>query len=497
MPELRQYQLNAIQLVRIALTKIGRHIIMVAPCGAGKTEIAAKIIQNVLSSGKKVIFMVDRIVLAEQASARFDKYEIPHGILQGQNERYDPEKPCQIVSAQTLIRRKIPDDIDVIIVDEAHVRSAAVDKLKAYNPDAFYIGLTATPFAKGMAKFWHGVVVAVTTSELTDNGYLVPTVVYAAPKPELGKVKVVAGEYQNKSLAEETDKPKLTADIVSTWKKRGEDRQTLVFAVNRAHAKHIEIAFNDAGVVAESIDCYTKDEERQVIIDRFNACEIRVLVSVMVLTVGFDSPVASCAILACATKSKIKHLQSIGRVLRLYDGKKDAIILDHGGNTERLGFATDDHDYVLDDGKPKKKQESREAKEKLPKACPSCDYIKPAGVHKCPACGFAPERIYSPDFEDGELVEIKKAKKARKEYSVEEKQKFLGGLNMHAKEKGYRKGKGCWGWALKQYEHKFGCSPSSKIQWGYVCEKNDDVKKWIQHMAIAHAANVKKMRGEI
>jgi len=93
-------------------------------------------------------------------------------------------------------------------------------------------------------------------------------------------------------------------------------------------------------------------------------------------------------------------------------------------------------------------------------------------------------------------VEIKKAKKARKEYTLAEKQAFLGGLNKHAKDKGYRKGKGCWGWSLKQYEKKFGCSPSSRMNWSHICEKNEEVNKWITHMAIAHAANVRKMRGE-
>jgi len=439
---------------------------------------------NALSRGKRVVFTVNKIVLAEQASARLDKYEVPHGIHQAQNERYDPDKPCQIASVQTLQRRKTLEGIDIVLVDEAHVHANCLEKIAVYNPDCLFIGLTASPYSK-LAPWWQALVVAVPMKYLMDTGHLVRYDVYAAPSADLTNVKTVAGEFNQKQLAEATDKPRLTGDVVSTYQKIGEGRQGIIFACNRAHANHIAKEFNRRGITAESIDCYTDAEERRGMIKRFNDCGLRILVSIQVITTGFDAPVASYAGLACATKSRIKLCQSLGRILRPCDGKTKAIVADHGGNLSRLGFPEDWHDEELDDGKRAKQSKRKDKPEKLPKACPSCDFIKPAGMHKCPACGFKPENIRDVEFEKGELVKIQKKK--RKEYTTEQKQEFLNGLNEYAKQHGYRKGKGCYGWSLNAYSEKFGCSPSSRMNWSGTGQITDDVKSWIQHKNIAYA----------
>jgi len=497
MPELRKYQAEALQHLRIAFTNSGHHQVLVAPCGSGKTIIAAQIIKSVIERGKKVIFLTDRIVLAEQTSAKLDGYSIPHGIIQAQHPRWEPHQLCQIVSGSTLIRRKIPDDIALIIQDECHVRSKAVTTLMAYNPDAYFVGLTATPFAKGMAKVWDGVVTVTTATRLTEEKHLVPLRYFAKRAPDLSSVKTVAGEFNQKQLGEATDKTELTADVVQTWLKHGENRQTIAFGVNIAHCKHMMREFNKYNIPTEQIDCYTDTEDRRGMLDRFARGETRILVSVAVLSVGFDETSASCCIMACATKSLIKWHQCSGRVARTHDGKIDAIVFDHGNNAERLGVSTDEYDYILDDGKPRKDgKKDIERKEPLPKACPSCGYIKPAGIRKCPACGLIPEHIASPDFEAGELVELKRARKARKEYTIEQKQAFLAGMNTYARNKGYKMGKGgCFGWCLHAYKDKFGCAPSSKIQWGAVGPITPEVKNWLTHITIAHAANVAKMKG--
>jgi len=490
--KLRDYQDHSLQLLRQAFSQGNKKVVLQLATGAGKTEIACQIILNALSKNKRVVFTVNKIVLCEQASERLDKYEVPHGIYQAQNERWNPEHPCQVASVQTLHRRKTLEDIDICIVDECHCHAEALKKLEAYNPDCLFIGLTASPYSK-LAPWWQNLVTGVPMQYLMDTGHLVPYEVFAAPCADLSGVKTVAGEFHQGQLAEATDKPKLTGDVVSTYQKIGEGRQGIIFACNRAHAKHIAKEFNRRGIPADSIDCYTLAEERNAMIDSFNNSETRILVSIQVITTGFDSPVASYAGLACATKSRIKLCQALGRVLRPCDGKTKAIVADHGQNLERLGFPEDWHDEELDDGKRAKQSKSKDKPESLPKACPSCDFIKPAGMHKCPACGFKPEIIRDVEFEKGDLVKIQK--QDRKNLGTDEKQAFLSGLNQHAKEKGYRKGKGCWGWSLKQYETKFGCSPSSRMKWGACSEKNQMVKDWLTHMAIAHAANVKKMRG--
>jgi len=487
--KLRDYQEHSLQLLRQAFSQGHKRVVLQLATGAGKTECACQIILNALSRGKRVVFTVNKIVLCEQASARLDKYEVPHGIYQANNERWNPEQPCQVASVQTLLRRKTLEEVDICIVDECHCHAKALEKLAVYNPDCLFIGLSATPYSK-LAPWWQKLVTGVTMQYLMDTGHLVKYDVFAAPCADLSGVKIVAGEFHQGQLAEATDKPKLTGDVVSTYQKIGQGKQGIIFACNRAHAKHIANEFNRRGIPAESIDCYSKPEERENMIDAFNSCELRILVSIQVLTTGFDAPIAGYAGLACATKSRIKMAQALGRVLRPCVGKDKAIVADHGQNCERLGFPEDWNDTELDDGKRQKQSKTKEREAPQPKACPSCDYIKPAGRHKCPACGFAPENIRDVEFEAGELVRIQK--RSRKQYSTAEKQEFLDGLNKYAKDKGYRKGKGAYGWSLHAYQDKFGCSPSNKMDWGSVGPITDEVRNWIQHKNIAFAKSKPK-----
>jgi len=479
MLQLRDYQEHGMDMLRDAIKEGYRRIIFQGATGFGKTEVAAQMIVNALDKGKRVVFTVNKIVLAEQASERLDKYGVPHGIWQAMNERFYPELPCQIASVQTLARRKTLEGIDLFIVDEAHIHSAVFDKLKAYNPNAYFIGLTASPYSI-LAPWWEKLVVAVPMQSLMDKGHLVPYEVYAAPTADLRKVKVVAGEYQTKSLAEATDKPKLTGSVIAEWKRRGENRQTICFAVNRAHALHIEQEFNRQGIPAKSIDCYTDAVERRDVISSFNSGNIKILISIMILTTGFDSPVASCAIFACATKSRIKHVQSLGRVLRPCDGKHDAICIDHGGNFERLGFPEDYHDTELDDGKKakQKKKEAEESPEAMPKPCPKCQFIKPAKTQVCPACGFKAQHVKDVEFEAGELVKIKR--KENRAFTKTEKQEFYSGLLSYCDKTGKKDG-----WAAHKYRERFGVWPNamSKVRGGIT----PSVSKYIQHLNIAYA----------
>jgi len=477
MLKLRNYQSHALKLLREAFKGGNKRIILQLSCGGGKTEVAAQIIINALALGKRVVFTVNKIVLAEQASERLDKYGIKHGIWQAQNERFAPHLPCQVASLQTLANRKPLENVDIFIVDESHVYSGVLEKLRAYNPEAIFIGLTATPYSI-LAPWWQKLVVAVSMQKLMDKGYVVPYRVYAAPTADLSKVKIVAGEFQNKSLAEATDKPKLTGSIIQEWKRRGENRQTIVFSVNRAHAKHIELEFQNNGITAVSIDCYTDATARMDAFRDFNNCDTRVLVSVMVLTTGADFPIASCAIFACATKSRCKHVQSLGRVLRPCDGKEDAICIDHGGNFERLGFPEEYYDEELDDGKraKQKKQDAKDMSEALPKACQKCSFIKPPVTHKCPNCGFEPEHIQDVEFEAGKLVEFRK-RRANRVDSKEFKQEFYSGLLSYAANHGHKEG-----FAAHKYRARYSVWPNA------MAKKRGpitlDVTNWIKHEAI-------------
>jgi len=459
---LRPYQTDGINKLREGFRNGHRCQIFQLATGGGKSICAATLIKSAYEKGRKPVFIVDRISLVDQSVAHLEAVGLTVGVIQGDHYQWNPRADVQVASIQTIARRNMPD-MGFCIIDEVHcLHKAHIKLIESYNNIPF-IGLSATPFSKGLGKYFTNLVVGATTEQLTDEGFLVPAVVYAPSTPDLSGVKIVAGEYHQGQLYEAVDKPKLVADIVETWLKLGQNRQTICFATNVAHSKHIEREFVRAGVKAVHIDAYTDSSERHEVISAFKRGDIKLLTSVGVLTTGFDAPNASCIILGRPTKSLILHIQMKGRGLRLSEGKDDCIVLDHAGNTTRLGFVTDPLPSELDDGKKKENSSNKkEREEPLPKTCAKCHFVKPAKVHICPCCGFAPEKQSTIEHEAGELVQL--SPKADKENAAEkrnrnmpwdEKIRFMAGFKWYAKEHGYKDG-----WANHNYKQMMSVWPN-------------------------------------
>ena len=115
------------------------------------------------------------------------------------------------------------------------------------------------------------------------------------------------------------------SDIVTTWMKRGENRPTFCFAVNRRHAQEIQAQFLNAGIPAGYVDAYTPVEEREVMIDKLRTGELKIICNIGTMTTGVDAPFVSCIILARPTKSEMLYIQIIGRGLRTNPGKDHCI----------------------------------------------------------------------------------------------------------------------------------------------------------------------------
>ena len=385
--------------------------------------------------------------------------------------------PVQVASVQTLQRRQLPE-ADVVIVDEAHRAHKVIFDWMDQCPKTLFIGLSATPWTRGLGKHYTDLIVAATTQELIDAGYLSPFQVFAPSHPDLSNVKTVAGDYHEGQLSEVMSKSPLIADIVSTWLRIGENRPTLCFAVDRPHARKLQDQFMRAGVMAEYADADTPANERTAMGKRLAAGETQVVCNVGIFTTGTDWPFVSCLILARPTKSEMLYTQIIGRGLRPNPGKADCTILDHSDTTLRLGFVTDIHHDKLDDGKraPVTRQ-AREKREKLPTDCPSCARVKPAGVHKCPSCGFAPERQSTVETLAGELVQINGKKPV---YDHATKQRWYSMLLWECQERGYKSG-----WLANQYRDKFGVWPKNLLPEPRYPEA--DVSRWLQSRRIAFA----------
>jgi len=477
--QLRPYQLAAVEGLRNALRHNYRRIILSSPTGSGKTEMGFEIIRGAQAKGRKVAFIANRIELVKQTCRRLDKAGFAYGVIQGGNTK-SPWSSILVCSIQTLHRRGLPEDIDLLVIDEAHscAGTEAYHHVMVGKP---VIGLTATPYSKGLGKHFDSlggplfetIVTAARIMDLIEQGFLVSADIWAPGEPDLSGVKITAGDYNEAQLGEAVDKAHLIGDIVTHWFKIANNTPTVCFATNISHSKHIVEQFRKAGVAAEHIDCFTEDEERTEILARVASGETMIISNVGILCEGWDFPACKTLILARPTKSLIRYLQMAGRVLRPYPGKGKATILDHSGSVTRLGFPWGYFGQHLDDGKAQ--QSTGEAKEKaepLPKPCPNCSFMKPPRTMICPSCGFeakAPDNIV---VLDGELVPLTKETKGIKGLSEIGRGHVWHQLLFIAREKGYKPG-----WAKHKYEKVFGNRPT--IPEGYE-EPCGVLKSWIQ-----------------
>jgi superfamily II DNA or RNA helicase len=471
---LRPHQENAVALLRSSLAGGKRRPLVQAPTGFGKTRVAAAIVERALAKGKRVLFTVPALSLVNQTVREFAKLGIVDiGVIQGVHELTDWTQPVQIASVQTLMRRKLPD-CDIAIVDEAHKLFDFYGRwfAQAEHP---IVGLSATPWTKGLGRLYDDLLIAATTSELIQGGYLSPFRVFAPSHPDLSNVRTVAGDYQENDLSEAMSP--LVADVVRTWRRLGGNRPTLCFAVDRAHAKKLQQMFESSGVSTGYIDAYTPPDEREAVAERFHAGGVKVVVNVGCLTTGVDWDVR-CIILARPTKSEILYCQIIGRGLRTADGKADCLILDHSDTTLRLGFVTDIHHEQLDDGKSRRSSRN-ERDEPLPKECPSCSFLKPPKVHACPMCGFKPERQSDIQCVDGELLEITGAKRV---FSLADKIAFYGQLRAYAQSRGYARG-----WAYHKFIERFGVAPAGEVHNALPRPPTPETLSWIRSQQIRYA----------
>lgn len=406
---LRDYQLKAIESLREGIRSGIKNQVLASPTGSGKTVIGAYLVDECLKKGKKAIFVADRIALIDQTSKTFDQYGIPHGVLQAQHWRYRPYENIQIASAQTLARRKFPK-ADLIIVDECHSQMKVVLNEIAKR-ECITIGLSATPFTKGLGKYYDAVKSVTTTNKLIGDGFLANFEVYAASEPDMTKAKVVAGEWTDNEAAERS--MPIVGDCVREYLKHGNGKKFIAFGCNVAHCEALRDQFLSAGI---NVDLYTYkqgDEVREELVTEFRKPNsmVRGLISVSALAKGFDVPDVEVIIMARPLRSSLsEHIQILGRGLRAHPDKTHCTILDHSGNMKR--FWDDMHTFLeygvdtLCDGKPKEKKEKKDAK-KEPRKCPSCHHLhNPAPA--CPMCGFTYKIKSEIRHEAGELTKLGK-----------------------------------------------------------------------------------------
>jgi superfamily II DNA or RNA helicase len=482
--ELYPYQSTAIGDLRHALRSkakggLGhRCVVLQMATGGGKTVVAASIFEMARRLGSRVIFTVPAIELINQTVERFEENALTDiGVIQADHPRTNPSCPIQVASVQTLARREVAPG-DLVIVDECHVMHDSMNELLQKWTQTKFIGLSATPWTKGMGKFWDHLIVAATTETLIESGHLSRFRVFAPGHPDLSNVETVAGDFKIDSLSEVMQNPVLVADIVKTWLDRADNRSTLCFCVDRAHAKKVQQRFLEAGIACGYVDCHSKPDERKLLREQFASGEIKIVCNVGVLTTGVDWDVR-CIILARPTKSEILFVQIIGRGLRTADVKDFCLILDHSDTHDRLGFVTDIHHDTLDDGRERQKAKPRD--EPLVKECSQCAFLMPRKVLVCPNCGHERKPVSNLQEARGFLEERTPQAMTGHVATQSEKQMFYSELLWIENDRGYQDG-----WARANFKEKFGAWPQ-RFNLPPPIEPRRSTFSWVKSRQIAYA----------
>ncbi len=394
-PPPRPFQQSAHETLRQGFREGHRCQCIAAPTGAGKSYLGLRVAHEALLKGRRVTFVCDRTTLINQTSAAADAYGLrSHGIVQANHLRRDSNLPLQIASVQTIEKREFWPQTDVLIVDECHtLHKTWVDF--AAQTKAVVIGLTATPFTKGMGQIFSRLINATTMRDLTESGVLVPLRVLSCTRPDMAGAAVTKGGEWSDKVAEERGMG-IVGDVVKEWLLHAGNRKTIVFGASIAHSKALCAQFIEAGVLAAVFTSETPASERETLVREFAKpdASLRVLVSVEALAKGFDVPDVGCVVDARPLRKSLStFIQMIGRGLRCSPstGKTDCLLLDHSGNIVRFAddFERIYHDGVdsLDDGAKLDKTVRKDDPEQYEaKPCPGCGH-KPFSK-RCMACGF-------------------------------------------------------------------------------------------------------------
>lgn len=351
-----------------------------------------------------------------------------------------------------------PTDVDLIIIDEAHLSEAKSYKKVCEYYNCRKVLFTATP-ARLDGKpltLADTLITGITANELIQMGAISDYDYYA---PDLNinidNVDMVAGEYNNGQLSELMCQSAIYGDILKYYRLLGENRQAIAYCTSVKHSEQTAKMFNDNGISAVSIDGSMSQKERNKKMDMFRNGKVQILCNCNLISEGVTLPNASVALLLRPTMSLPLFIQQACRVLTPIEGKR-AVIIDYVNNVQRHGLPTDNHEWSLSKTVEKRKQHNDDGTLSI-RQCSECfRCFKTA--NKCPYCGYE-YQVKGRELKAVKEVELKRIEVIEKE--EQEKQKKLARMEVGrcptiadlqkiAKERGYAPG---WVWQMAKIKH--------------------------------------------
>lgn len=414
--ELRKYQSDSVDKIRLAFMANYKKVLLVLPTGAGKTVAFCDIGEKAESKGNRVMVLVHRQELLRQTSDHLQFLGVDHGLIAPGHTMTGHK--FQIASVQTLVRRlNQVQQPNLLIVDEAHhVVAGSWRKIVDAWKTSYILGVTATPMrldGKGLGNFAGGyfdsLIEGPNIQDLIRDGYLAQPVVYRPPTNiDLSGLHMRGKDYDSKELEIRTNRATITGCVISHYKRICPGVPAIAFCATVKHAADVAEMFNAAGIAAASLDGSMSSGMRKHRIQSLANGSLKVLTSCDIVSEGTDIPVVTAAILLRATHSTGLYLQQVGRCLRpVFDKsvrredlqtaeqrlsamasgpKPRAIILDHVGNCLKHGLPDDTREWTLNGYvKPKKNSD----KTPSVRTCKKCYAVFSMGRLTCPQCGFS------------------------------------------------------------------------------------------------------------
>ena len=433
--QLRTYQQDIINKTYQVMLAGSKRPIVVLPCGGGKTVVFAYLASQTQKKGNNVWFLVHRRELLDQTKETFTRFNIPiDNIFIG-------------MVATVANRLDKYDPPDLIVFDECqHCAAATWQRIIDHHPQAWLIGLTATPCrldGKPLGAIFDKLVLGPTVQDLINLNYLSPYKYLAPSIADLTDLKIKGSDYDREQAAGMMMQRAIYGDVIKHWREHANGYQTIIYCTTIKHSQAVADAFQAAGIRAQHFDGTTPAQERRQIVADFRDKRITVLCNVDLIGEGFDVPDCWCCVLLRPTMSTGLFIQQSGRALRPQAGKT-AIILDHVGNYVRHGLPATDRDWSLSDKLPQQK-EYREDGQLTVRQCEMCYTVFETGPDKCPVCGYPVAKTQEEikNIEEIKLKEIteQQAKQQRQQYRYEESQaRSYQDLLIIAKSRGYNRG---------------------------------------------------------
>ncbi|KHT63093.1 carboxylate--amine ligase [Photobacterium gaetbulicola] len=421
---LRPYQQDSVNATIHYFRKNSTPAVLALPTGAGKSLVVAELAR--IARGR-VLVLTHVKELVEQNHSKYESYGLKASIFSAGLGRKETDRQVVFASVQSMVNSldQFANEFSLLVIDECHrvpddensAYRRVISHVQKINPGIKILGLTATPYRLGMGwiykyhtrgqvrteqeRFFRDCIFELPIRYLLDEGFLT--------EPKMMDMAVMGydfsqlkpgnnGRYKEAdldSVIEQSGRatPMIIDQVIDYAKDR---RGVMIFASTVNHAK--EIMGYLEGENAALVVGDTPLEERDRIIEQFKNQEIKYLVNVSVLTTGFDAPHVDLIAILRPTESISLYQQIVGRGLRLFEGKKDCLVLEYAGNCYDL--------YQPEVGDPKPNSDS----EVIMVPCPACGF-KNSFWGKLDPAGFLIEHYgrrcqgYFEDDESGEREE--------------------------------------------------------------------------------------------